>query len=410
MENSLLFYTVVAILLSQFTLHFVLDYLNSKRFEAEIPDSLTDVFEAGEYKKSQEYKRANYKFGLISGGFSLLLTLAFLWFGGFNWLDSIVRSYASNSIAIALLFFAILILGSDIVNTPFALYKTYVIEEKYGFNKTNLKTFILDKIKGLILMAVVGGSLLALFILFYEWAGPTFWLYMWATVVVLMLFFNFFYSRLIVPLFNKQEPLEEGSLKKAIEAYANKVGFELQNIFVIDGSKRSTKANAYFSGFGKQKRITLFDTLINELNEQEIVAVLAHEVGHYKKKHVVINLIASVLLTGFTLFLLSIFISNPSLSSAIGVQQPSFHAGLLAFVLLYSPISEFTGLIMNYLSRKFEFQADHYAKETFAPEPLVSSLKKLSKNSLSNLTPHPAYVFVHYSHPPLIERITKLSL
>lgn len=221
---------------------------------------------------------------------------------------------------------------------------------------------------------------------------------------------NLFYSKLIVPLFNKQKPLEEGSLKSKIEAYAQKVGFELKNIFVIDGSKRSTKANAYFSGFGREKRVTLFDTLINDLEEDEIVAVLAHEVGHYKRNHIIFNVVSSILLTGFTLFVLSLFINNPEVSMAIGVSQPSFHAALIGFGILYSPISETTGLVMNYLSRKFEYQADDYAKNTFAALPLITSLKKLSKNSLSNLTPHPAYVFMHYSHPPLIERIKNLKI
>ena len=220
---------------------------------------------------------------------------------------------------------------------------------------------------------------------------------------------NLFYSRLIVPLFNKQTPLEAGSLRSNIELYAKKVGFELRNVFVIDGSKRSTKANAYFSGFGSQKRVTLYDTLIKDLEEEEIVAVLAHEVGHYKRKHIIFNLIASVLLTGLTLFLLSLFVNNPEVAKAIGVVQPSFHAALIGFGILYSPVSEVTGLMMNYFSRKFEYQADDYAKNTFAALPLIDSLKKLSKNSLSNLTPHPAYVFVHYSHPPLIERIRNLK-
>ena len=220
---------------------------------------------------------------------------------------------------------------------------------------------------------------------------------------------NLFYARLIVPLFNKQTPLEEGSLRSKIETYANTVGFTLDKIFVIDGSKRSTKANAYFSGFGKEKRITLYDTLINDLEDDEIVAVLAHEVGHYKKNHIIINLFASILTTGFTLWILSLFIGSPLLSEALNVSQPSFHIGLIAFGVLYTPVSEITGLLMNYLSRKFEYQADNYAKSTFSPSPLISALKKLSKNSLSNLTPHPAYVFMHYSHPTLLERFRNLK-
>ncbi|MBT8314005.1 MAG: M48 family metallopeptidase, partial [Maribacter sp.] len=384
-------------------------YLNSKRYQDPIPEDLQDVFDADEYQKSQNYKMTNYKFGLLTSGFSLLLTLGFLIFGGFDWLDGIARGISDNSIIMALVFFASIMIGSDIITTPFAYYKTFVIEEKFGFNKTTKTTFLLDKLKGYIMMAIIGGGITALIIWFFEWAGTDFWIYAWVVVSVFTLIMNLFYSRLIVPLFNKQKPLEEGSLKSKIESYAQKVGFELKNVFVIDGSKRSTKANAYFSGFGKEKRVTLYDTLINDLEEDEIVAVLAHEVGHYKRNHIIFNILSSVLLMGFTLFLLSLFINNPEISKAIGVSQPSFHAALIGFGILYSPFSELTGLIMNYLSRKFEFQADDYAKHTFAAMPLVTSLKKLSKNSLSNLTPHPAYVFMHYSHPPLIERVKNLK-
>jgi STE24 endopeptidase len=298
--------------------------------------------------------------------------------------------------------------ASDIITTPFAYYKTFVIEERFGFNKTTIKTFILDKVKGWFMLAIIGGGILALIIWFYEATGNHFWLYAWILVTAFSVFMNMFYSKLIVPLFNKQTPLEEGELRNKIADYAKTVGFKLNKIFVIDGSKRSTKANAYFSGFGSEKRVTLYDTLIKDLDDEEIVAVLAHEVGHYKRKHIIFNLFASILLTGLTLYILSLFISNPLLSNALGVNIPSFHIGLIAFGLLYSPISEITGLIMNVMSRKFEYQADNYAKDTYAGEPLITSLKKLSKNSLSNLTPHPAYVFMHYSHPTLLERIKNL--
>jgi STE24 endopeptidase len=299
-------------------------------------------------------------------------------------------------------------LASDIIGTPFSYYKTFVIEEEFGFNKTTKSTFFLDKLKGLLMTALIGGGLLALIIWFYQITKEQFWLYAWGLITVFTVFMNMFYSRLIVPIFNKQTPLENGDLRTKIANYAESVGFNLSKIFVIDGSKRSTKANAYFSGFGKEKRVTLYDTLINDLNEDEVVAVLAHEVGHYKRNHIIINLVSSILLTGFTLWLLSIFISNPLLSQAIGVETQSFHVGLITFGLLYSPISEVTGLIMNYVSRQFEYQADDYAKTTYKSEPLISSLKKLSKNSLSNLTPHKSYVFVHYSHPTLIQRIRNL--
>jgi STE24 endopeptidase len=310
---------------------------------------------------------------------------------------------------VALFFFGIIMLASEIVSLPLSYYSTFVIEEKYGFNKSTKKIFWLDKIKGLLLTAILGGVILSLIIWFYQLTGENFWIYAWILVAAFAVFTNMFYSKLIVPLFNKQKPLEDGNLKTAIESYAKKVGFTLNNIFVIDGSKRSSKANAYFSGFGSQKRITLYDTLINDLEEDEIVAVLAHEVGHYKRKHIIFNLFSSIALTGLMLFLLSLFINSPLLSEALGVTIPSFHIGLIAFGILYSPISEITGLFMNYVSRKFEYQADNYAKETFSGKPLITSLKKLSKNSLSNLTPHPSYVFVHYSHPTLLERIKNLE-
>ena len=274
--------------------------------------------------------------------FSIGLTLSFFFLDGFAWVDEFARNYSDNSIVVALIFFGIIMIGSDIITTPFSYYKTFVIEEKFGFNKTTKKTFVLDKIKGWLMTAIVGGGILALIIWFYEITGKNFWLYAWGLVAVFSVFMNMFYSKLIVPLFNKQTPLEDGELKDAITKYATSVGFTLNNIFVIDGSKRSTKANAYFSGFGSQKRITLFDTLINDLEIDEIVAVLAHEVGHYKRKHIIFNLVTSILLTGFTLFILSLFINTPILSEALGVSIPSFHIGLIAFGILYSPISEIT--------------------------------------------------------------------
>lgn len=409
MDSSFLFYTIIGILVVQYTKDTLLDHLNAKRFLKEIPDELKDVFEAEDYQKAQSYHQENYRFGILKDGVSLLVVLGFLFLGGFRMVDNLAQNLTENNILQALGFFGILTLGSGIVSFPFSYYQTFNIEEKYGFNKTTKKTFFLDILKSALLSIILGGGVLALIIWFLEWAGNYFWLYVWVIAVFLMIFMNLFYSKLLVPLFNKQTPLEPGNLKTAIENYAQKVGFDLKNIFVIDGSKRSTKANAYFSGFGKQKRVTLYDTLINDLEEEEIVAVLAHEVGHYKRKHIIFNMASSILLTGLTLYLLSLFINVPQLSLAIGVDRTSYHAGLMAFFLLYSPISILTGLVMNYISRKFEFQADDYAKNTFASHPLISSLKKLSKSNLSNLTPHPAYVFVHYSHPPLMERIKNLK-
>ena len=409
MDSTTLFYAILVILVVQFALDLLLDYLNSKRFKAAVPNELDDVFDATEYGRSQEYKLRNYRCGLFNDGFSFLLTIGCLVFGGFGWLDSLVRKFTEDPIAMGILFFGAIALASSLIAIPFSWYQTFVIEEKFGFNKVTPKIFVTDILKGWLLASLLGSGILAAFIWFLEFTGSNFWLYAWGMFIALMLFMNLFYSKLIVPLFNKQTPLEPGQLKSAIENYAQKVGFELKHIFVIDGSKRSTKANAYFSGFGRQKQVTLFDTLIAELDEEEIVAVLAHEVGHYKRKHIQYNLLASILSTGITLFILSVFVNSPQMSMAIGVDQPSFHAGLIGFVLLYSPISTLTGLLMNMLSRRFEFEADDYAKTTYAAQPLITSLKKLSQRSLSNLTPHPAYVFMHYSHPPLIERIRNLK-
>lgn len=409
MTPTILFYIIISILIINFVIDTLLDHLNAKHFNDTLPSEIDDVYNEQEYHKSQSYKLEKFRFGVLSTTISIVATLLFFFFDGFAYVDAIARSVSNNEIIITLIFFGIILFASDILSTPFGYYQTFVIEEKYGFNKTTKPTFFFDKLKGWLMMAVVGGILLSAIVWFYQTTGSNFWLYAWAMVTVFIVFMNFFYAKLIVPIFNKQKPLEEGSLRSKIENYASKVGFTLDKIFVIDGSKRSTKANAYFSGFGKEKRITLYDTLINDLEEEEIVAVLAHEVGHYKRNHIIVNLATSILNTGLTLWILSLFVGNPMLSEALGVSQPSFHIGLIAFGVLYSPISEIFGLIMNYLSRRFEYEADDFAKNTYSGEPLVSALKKLSKNSLSNLTPHPAYVFAHYSHPTLLDRFRNLQ-
>ncbi|UOB18176.1 M48 family metallopeptidase [Abyssalbus ytuae] len=409
MNPITIFYIIIGILTIDFIVDKILNALNAKHYNDPVPSVLSDVYNEEEYKKSGAYKKENYKFSVLTSTFSFILTITFFFIDGFEYVDNIARNISHSPIIIALIFFGIIVLGSSLLSLPFSYYHTFVIEEKYGFNKTSKKVFILDKIKGGLISAILGGGILALIIWFYQLTGEHFWMYAWGAISLFTIFMNMFYTKLIVPLFNKQTPLEEGPLREQIETYALKVGFNLDKIFVIDGSKRSTKANAYFSGFGSQKQVTLYDTLINDLENDEIVAVLAHEVGHYKRNHIIVNLISSVLLTGITLFILSVFINIPEFSLAIGVKTPSFHAGLIAFGILYSPISELTGLLMNFISRKFEYQADNYAKMTYTGQPLISSLKKLSKNSLSNLTPHPAYVFVHYSHPTLLQRIKNLT-
>lgn len=407
--HTIIFWIIISILILDFVFESILDYLNSSRMSEKLPEEVKGIYDEEKYKKQQAYQKENRRFGLISGSFSFLLILGMFLFYGFAFADEIAWSLTSSPILAALLFFGILMFASDILNTPFSIYHTFVIEEKYGFNKTTPRIFILDKIKGWFLSAIIGGGLLAIIILIYQKTQDMFWIIAWLVITAFSLFMTLFYSELIVPLFNKQTPLGEGELRNSIEKFADNVGFELSNIFVIDGSKRSTKANAYFTGFGKKKRIVLYDTLTSEMSNEEIVSVLAHEIGHYKKKHVIQGLIISLIQTGVVLFIFSLLIDNPYLSKALGVEDPNFHIGLVAFGILYSPVSFLLGIFMNILSRKNEYQADAFAAENYTPKPLESALKKLSVKNLSNLTPHPAYVFFNYSHPPLLKRLAHLK-
>jgi STE24 endopeptidase len=312
-------------------------------------------------------------------------------------------------IVVSLLFFGIIGLASNLLDIPFNWYDTFVIEKKYGFNKMSIKTFILDQLKSWLLALIIGVPVLGLITWFYYKTGKNFWLYAWGLITIFSVFMNLFYSELIVPLFNKQKPLPEGTLRDSIRNFASKTGFGLKDIYVIDGSKRSTKANAYFSGFGPKKRIVLYDTLMKDFDEEEITAVLAHEIGHYKKKHVLWSMIGSVFMTGLMLFLFSLVVDSPELSEALGTQSPSFHLGLVVFGILYSPLSLLIGVLTNYISRRNEFAADRFAKENYKSNKLASALKKLSVRNLSNMMPHPVYVFFHYSHPPLLSRLEKLE-
>ncbi|MCL4149823.1 UNVERIFIED_CONTAM: hypothetical protein GTU68_004516 [Idotea baltica] len=345
----------------------------------------------------------------LSSAFSIVLSLVVLGFGGFGYLDNLLRSYFENEIVLSLVFFAALFVLSDLINTPFQWYSIFVIEEKFGFNKTTPKTFVLDKLKGYLLGIIMGGLLGYALLWLIQELGAQFWLYALGVVAIFMLVMNLFYTSLILPLFNKLTPLGDGELKAKIEKYAASVAFPLDNIFVIDGSKRSTKANAFFSGLGKKKKVVLYDTLIEKQSEEELIAVLAHEVGHFKKKHIVLGLILSLVQLTVMLYIMSLLILNADLSTALGGETMAVHLNLIAFALLFSPISRLTGLGMNMLSRKNEFEADAYAAETYSAEPLQESLKKLSVTSLSNLSPHPWYVFMHYSHPPLIQRLEALD-
>ena len=408
MYNTI-FFIIIGILVFEFLLERLLDYLNSTKRSTVLPKELEGIYDSEKYKQQQQYEKANSTFSGISSTFNLLIFLLMFFLGGFSYVNKIALGVSDHPIITALVFFGILIIGNEIINIPFALYDTFVIEERFGFNKTTPKTFVLDKIRLWILAAVIGGGLLSLIILFYQKATENFWIYAWIVISAFLIFLTIFYSTLIVPLFNKQTPLEEGQLRNEIKSFCEKAGFKLDNVFVIDGSQRSTKANAYFSGLGRRKRIVLFDTLINDLKIQEVVAVLAHEIGHFIKKHVRQYIVLSIIQTGLLLYIFSLFVDSPELSKALGVETPSFHIGLISFGILYSPISTILGLLMNMLSRKNEYEADRFAKEHYDVNALASSLKKLSVKNLSNLTPHPAYVFFHYSHPPLLQRLKALG-
>ncbi|HNY07602.1 MAG TPA: M48 family metallopeptidase [Bacteroidales bacterium] len=406
---NIIFYIIIFILIGDYILERWLDYLNSTRWSNELPKEVEEIYDAEKYRKQQEYQKVNTRFGIFTDTLTLVVMLAMIVLGGFAWLDDYLRQYVTHPIVLALFFFGILGLVADILSTPLSVYHTFVIEQKFGFNQTSVKTFIFDKLKGWLLGAIIGGGLLAIIVWIYQSTGNWFWLVAWIVISVFSIFMTMFYSTLIVPLFNKQTPLEAGELRSAIEDFAVKTGFRLDNIFVIDGSKRSKKSNAYFSGLGSKKRIVLYDTLIKQHTTDELVAVLAHEIGHYKLKHTRTGVILSILQTGLTLYILSWFIGNPLLSQALGAQQGSFHMGILAFGILYTPLSLILELGMNIISRKHEFQADSFAGTKYNARSLQSALKKLSVDNLSNLRPHPAYVFFYYSHPPLLERLKNLE-
>jgi len=409
MNPTTILTAIIAIVLADYLLESILSFLNCRSIATQLPDEVKGIYSEEKYQQSQEYKRANCRFELVTGGLKVVILLALLMGGGFAFIDGVVRGMVRGELLVSLLFFGGLFFGSEILFLPFALYHTFVLEERFAFNKTTWLTFITDKLKGWFLIVLLGGPLLAAVIWFYQVTQGLFWIYTWLLMSGFMIFMAMFYSTLIVPLFNKQTPLEQGELRDAIEAFSVKAGFELDNVFVIDGSRRSTKANAYFSGLGAKKRIVLYDTLIKDLSVEELVAVLAHEIGHYKKKHTIKGIVAALCQTGIMLYILSLFIANPVLSKALGADIHSFHLALISFSLLYSPLSTVMGLAMNGLSRKNEYEADRFAARHFNGASLGAALKKLSVNNLSNLTPHPLYVFFHYSHPPLLQRLRAMA-
>jgi STE24 endopeptidase len=397
---------ILVTLIFSYVLNLITNLLNLSHLSPALPGEFEGTYDAEAYKNSQNYTRVYTRFGFLTGSISLIITLFFWFTGGFNYLDNIVRVLDLGAIGTGLIYIAILIIARSILSLPFSLYTTFVIEERFGFNKTTLKTFFLDMVKSLFLGILLGGPLLAGLLYFFQVAGNMAWIYAWAVTTVFTLIVQFIAPTWIMPLFNKFTPLEDGELKESIISYSEKVKFPLKGIFVMDGSKRSKKSNAFFTGFGNNKRIVLFDTLIEKHTVGELVSVLAHEVGHYKKKHILKSMVISILHMGLMFYLLSLFLSHQGLFDAFYMETMSVYAGLIFFGMLYTPIEMILSVIMQVFSRKNEYEADRFAAETTeGSENMVSALKKLSRDNLSNLTPHPFYVFLNYSHPPVLNRI-----
>lgn len=402
-------WTILGAVLLQNGLAVLADVLNLRALRAEPPAGFEDVYDRERYARSQEYTRARTRFSFWPQAFDLALFLGFWAAGGFAWLDRVTRELGYGELVTGLLFLGALALAKALLDLPFRYGSTFVIEERFGFNKSTRATFWADAAKGFALTLVLGGPLLAAILWFFGRLGDGAWLVCWAVTALFTLVLQWVAPTWIFPLFNKFQPLEEGELRAAVLAYARKVSFPLEGLFVIDGSRRSTKANAFFTGFGKRKRVALFDTLIAKHPTEELVAVVAHEIGHYKRGHILKGLVLGVLQAGVVFWLLSVVLSRRELYEAFGVTTPSVHAGLCFFVLLYSPLELVLSLLVQAFSRRNEFEADAFARDTTGrAEALVSALKRLSADSLANLTPHPLYVALHHSHPPLVERVAAL--
>ena len=410
MNSETLLWVMAFILTTDFFFERLIQFFNFRNHHKPIPEELEGIYDAEEYSRSNTYHQELYKLENLSVCLSFVITVTALLFGWFGRLDFLISSELDHPYLISLTFFGILFLMSDLLNLPFSWYRTFVIEERFGFNRTNQTTFWLDKLKGYLLGLPIGGGLLVLFLFLTDTIGNQFWWIFWASMITFTFVLNSLYTTVFLPLFNKLSPLEEGDLKRSIQSYSQKVNFPLKNVFVMDGSKRSSKANAFFSGIGKGKKVVFYDTLIEKLSTEETTAVFAHEVGHFKKNHILQGTLIGALSMGITLFVLSLMLFNPEISQALGGGfEPSIHLNLLAFGILYTPISKINDLISNILSRKNEYEADRFASDTFSGEVLIQGLKKLGKDSLDNLTPHPLFVFVHYSHPTLLQRIRKLQ-
>ncbi len=400
------FLIILFALLIEYAIAVVANLFNLKSMRSEPPPALEGVYKLEDYRKSQEYSRTNTRFDFVTSTFSLVILLSFWFAGGFNCLDHIVRSWGFVPILNGLFYIGILLIGYSLITLPFSIYRTFVIEERFGFNRTTPRTFLIDRIKGIGLAALLGAPLLSSILALFEYAGYHAWIYCWIAVTVFSLILQYVAPMWIMPLFNKFTPLEPGELKEAILNYAHSVDFPVKNVFVMDGSKRSSKSNAFFTGFGRNKRIALFDTLIKKHTMPELIAVLAHEIGHHKKKHILQGTIINILHSGVLFFVLSIFLGSSGLYDAFYMEQQSIYSGILFFGLLCTPLEMMLSVIMHALSRKNEYEADRFAVETIQhPQHLIEALKKLYAANLSNLMPHPFYVFLNYSHPPLLQRI-----
>ncbi|PIE60344.1 MAG: peptidase M48 [Desulfobulbus propionicus] len=408
MNGYLLF--IVGIIITHSLLDLIVSLLNLRSLSPYLPKEFVGIYEEKEYGRSQDYTRVTTRFSLIENTVSTVAMLLFILLGGFNALDLFARSFHFPPVFTGLLFIGVLAFLTGALNLPFGIYSTFVIEERFGFNKTTVKTFILDLLKGVILSILLGAPLLGGILWFFEAVGTMAWLYCWGAVVLFSLVMQFLAPVVIMPLFNTFTPLEEGTLKENITSYAQEQKFGLKGIYTMNGSKRSTRANAFFTGFGPFRRIVFFDTLLNKITDAELLAILAHEMGHYKKKHIFKMLAASTLQTGIMFYILSFFLDNQRLFAAFGMEHLSIYAGLVFFSFLYSPISTLLSIAFNVVSRKHEYEADAFAAETTGlADSLISGLKKLSVTNLSNLTPHPLNVLLNYSHPPVLDRIKALK-
>lgn len=400
------FIIILTTLLAGYLLDLAATLLNLRTLTAPLPAEFAGMFGEEAYAKSQEYTRTRSRFGLLETTIDLAAVLAFWFSGSFNAVDRFARHFAMNEILTGLVYVGVLIVLRSLLSLPFSVYSTFFIEERVGFNKTTPKTFITDILKGIALGLVLGVPILAGIIWFFLYAGPLAWFYCWIVATVFSLIVQYIAPRWIMPLFNKFTPLEEGELRKAILDYARSVRFSVRDIFVMDGSKRSGKSNAFFTGFGRNKRIALFDTLIAKHTTNELVAVLAHEIGHYKKRHIVQGMVIGTVQAGVLLYLLSIFLHHEGLFRAFFMEHASVYAGLLFFSMLYAPIEMILSIALHGLSRKNEFEADRFSAETCVRDgAMIDALKKLSVDNLSHLTPHPFFVWLNYSHPPVLERI-----